>query len=132
VTYPLDTNTCIVFLRQRNTALIEKFQEHQNDLAVCAVVKAGLLHGVHRSAQRERNLTVLREFLAPFPSLPFDDVGAECYGRIRADLANLGQPIGPNDLLIAATAIANQCTLVTHNTREFNRVPNLKIEDWES
>lgn len=64
-------------------------------------------------------------------SLPFDDRAADEYGRIRAYLARLGTPIGPNDLLIAAIALANNATLVTHNTTEFNRVPGLTIVDWE-
>ena len=64
-------------------------------------------------------------------SLPFDDSAAEEYGRIRAHLANLGTPIGPNDLLIAAIALANKITLVSHNTAEFSRVPGLILEDWQ-
>jgi tRNA(fMet)-specific endonuclease VapC len=64
-------------------------------------------------------------------SLPFDDPAAEEYARVRAHLANQGTPIGPNDLIIAATALANQLTLVTHNTAEFSRVPGLTLEDWQ-
>ena len=66
-----------------------------------------------------------------FLSLPFDDAAAEHYGRIRADLTARGLTIGGNDMLIAATALANGCTLVTHNTAEFSRVPGLVIEDWQ-
>ncbi|HEV8059879.1 MAG TPA: PIN domain-containing protein [Gemmataceae bacterium] len=66
-----------------------------------------------------------------FLDAPFDDRGAEEYGRIRAHLADLGTPIGPNDLLIAAITIANGLTLVTHNTNEFSRVPGLMLEDWQ-
>ena len=64
-------------------------------------------------------------------SLPFDDQAASIYGQIRADLAGKGLSIGPNDLMIAAIALAKGVTLVTHNTREFNRVAGLSIEDWE-
>ena len=63
--------------------------------------------------------------------MPFDDQAVEYYGKIRATLAAIGQPIGPNDLLIAAIALANQVILVTHNTREFGRVEGLIIEDWQ-
>jgi tRNA(fMet)-specific endonuclease VapC len=66
-----------------------------------------------------------------FVSLPFDDHAGEEAGRVRAYLAGLGTPIGPNDLLIAAIALANGLTLVTHNTSEFSRVPGLNIEDWQ-
>jgi tRNA(fMet)-specific endonuclease VapC len=64
-------------------------------------------------------------------SLAFEDVAAEKYAYIRADLARRGQLIGPNDLMIAAICIANDVTLVTHNTAEFGRIDGLKLEDWE-
>ena len=64
-------------------------------------------------------------------SLPFDDRAAEEYGKIRAHLSSAGTLIGPNDLIIAATALAHACTVVTRNTREFSRVPGLLLEDWE-
>jgi tRNA(fMet)-specific endonuclease VapC len=73
----------------------------------------------------------LRRFSEPFSSLPFDDDAAEVYGRIRTQLEKSGKPIGPNDLLIAAIAIAHDATLVTHNTGEFSRVEDLRYEDWE-
>jgi tRNA(fMet)-specific endonuclease VapC len=65
-----------------------------------------------------------------FHSYAFNDSAAERYGRIRTDLAMQGTPIGPNDLMIAAIALANNLTLVTHNTREFARVDGLPLEDW--
>jgi tRNA(fMet)-specific endonuclease VapC len=74
----------------------------------------------------------LEVFFGGLGSLPFDDLAAEVYGRVRAFLAQQGQLIGPNDLLIAATALAHGATLVTHNTRELARVPDLQIEDWEA
>ncbi len=75
-------------------------------------------------------MNLLSHFLAQFISLPFYDLAAEMYGRIRADLAAKGTPIGPNDLMIAAIALVNSCTVVTHNTREFSRVVGLRLEDW--
>ena len=63
--------------------------------------------------------------------LSFDDRAAEAYGTIRGDLEKQGTPIGPNDLLIAAIALANSAILITHNSREFGRVAALKMEDWE-
>ena len=70
-------------------------------------------------------------FCRQFQSLPFDDRAADEYGRIRAHLAGLGTLIGPNDLLIASIALANGLILVSHNTREFSRVPGLKLDDWQ-
>lgn len=70
-------------------------------------------------------------FANSFRSLPFDDVAAEAYARVRRELDTKGTPIGPNDLLIASIALTNDLTLVTHNTKEFGRVPGLPIDDWE-
>lgn len=74
---------------------------------------------------------MLERLSAQFTSLPFDDSAAEIYGRIRAELEAVGMLIGPYDMMIAAIALANDLTLVTHNTREFGRVAGLKVEDWE-
>ncbi len=71
------------------------------------------------------------KFLRRYMTLPFDDNAAQICGEIRADLARKGTPIGPYDVQIAAIALANNLTLVTHNTREFSRVPNLLLDDWE-
>ena len=101
------------------------------DVAVCSVVKAELFYGAMRSNNPERTLALQSAFLNTFVSLPFDDDAATIYGRIRAELANSGTPIGPYDLQIAAIALANNLILVTHNVREFSRVNGLKIEDWE-
>jgi tRNA(fMet)-specific endonuclease VapC len=95
------------------------------------VVKAELFYGAMKSSNASHNLAKQRAFLELFQSLPFDDTAAEIYGRIRAALAIKGTPIGPNDLMIAAIGLANDLTLVTHNTREFSRVPDLNLEDWE-
>lgn len=99
---------------------------------VCSVVKAELFYGAMKSSNPERALAQQLEFLNRFVSLPFNDTSAMIYGRIRAQLTASGTPIGSNDLLIAAIALANDLTLVTHNTREFNRVEGLRIEDWEA
>ena len=81
--------------------------------------------------RQAENLRLLNEFFAPFVSLPFDDRCADAYGRIRSDLERAGLPIGPNDTFIAAIAVAHNLTLVTANTREFERVIGLAIENWE-
>ena len=78
------------------------------------------------------NLTRLREFFAPLRSYPFDDTCVERYGNIRTELERSGNPIGPYDTMIAAIAIANDATLVTHNVDEFSRVIGLRWEDWEA
>lgn len=106
--YLLDTNTCIQFLNQRSQKLIDRLTDMPDgDLCVCSVVQAEMFYGAQKSARRERNLTVQRAFFARYVSLPFDDAAAETYALIRADLEGRGQPIGANDLLIAAIALAH-------------------------
>lgn len=78
-----------------------------------------------------KTLQKQREFLDRFVSLKFDDECAVIYGEIRSKLATKVTPIGNNDLHIASITIANNLTLITHNTREFSRIDNLKLEDWE-
>jgi tRNA(fMet)-specific endonuclease VapC len=134
VIYLLDTNAWIAYLRQANAALIQKVQQaNPADIRLCSVVLAELFYGAFRSAptMQGHNLALLQRLCQQFTSLPFDDRAAEHYGLVRADLAAKGTPIGPNDLLIAAIALANGLTLVTHNTIEFSRVSGLTLEDWQ-
>lgn len=127
----LDTDICIHLLNGREPALIDRFAGHApTEIALCSVVKAELLFGARRSARKEANLARVHAFAEPLQSLPFDDDCAESCALIRAELASRGQPIGPNDTLIAAIALANACTLVTRNTSEFDRVTGLAIETW--
>ena len=79
----------------------------------------------------DQNLDRLRFLFHRFTSIPFDDDAAQIYGVIRARLEREGRTIGPNDLLIAAIAVTQGATLVTHNTREFSRIEELDLEDWE-
>lgn len=127
----LDTDICIHILNGREPDLIERFSTHApTDLALPSIVRAELLWGAQRSARVQENLDRVRLFAEPLQTLPFDDLCAEAYGIIRTHLAEQGTPMGPNDLLIAATAIARDCCLVTRNRREFERVPDLPLESW--
>jgi tRNA(fMet)-specific endonuclease VapC len=131
--YLLDTNVCIRLLNQTDTDIIQHFQEHlPGEIALCSIVKAELLYGARHSQQVEANLKLLKQFFGPLASLPFDDRCAEEAGQIRADLSAQGKPVGPNDLLIAATARAHDAVLVTHNIKEYSRITGLRMEDWES
>jgi tRNA(fMet)-specific endonuclease VapC len=131
--YLLDSNTCIIYLkyplskvRQRLESLSEK------DIAVCSIVKAELFYGARKSNNPKKSLAVQQLFFNRFVCLDFDSQSAEIYGIIRSQLETEGTPIGPYDLQIAAVALANNLTLVTHNVREFTRVDGLRIEDWEA
>ncbi len=130
--YLLDTNVCIRLINGTSNAVRRRLEStRQRDVTVCSVVKAELFYGAMRSRNPGQTLIRYREFLEPFESLPFDDEAAIAYGYIRADLATKGTPIGPNDLQIAALAVVNNLTLITHNTAEFERVEGLRLEDWE-
>ncbi|MEH2299282.1 MAG: type II toxin-antitoxin system VapC family toxin [Nostoc sp.] len=131
--YLLDTNACIIYLNGRNLNLRRRLENHSDlDIVVCSTVKAELFYGAKRSNNPDRNLTLQKGFLTRFTSLLFDDIAAEIFGDIRSHLANLGTPIGPYDLQIAAIALANNLILVTHNVDEFRRVEGLQLEDWEA
>jgi tRNA(fMet)-specific endonuclease VapC len=131
--YLLDTNACVEYLRQRNSAVIARIAATPaSDIRLCSVVKAELYHGAHRSQQAQSNLTQVENFVRPFISIPFDDDAAREYGRVRADLERRGVVIGPYDLQVAAIALVHGLTLVTHNTSEFSQVTGLNLEDWQT
>jgi tRNA(fMet)-specific endonuclease VapC len=133
VIYLLDTNTCIGYLNGTAVGVLRQLQTlSPQEIAVCSVVKAELFYGAMKSVNPTKTLALQRQFLDRFVSFPFDDHAADEYGRLRAQLARQGTPIGPNDLMIASIALAHRTTLVTHNTREFSRVPGLPIVDWEA
>ncbi len=94
------------------------------------MVQAELMTGVRASRDPLRSAQELETFLAPYETVPFDGLAAGAYAEIRSILAKSGQIIGTADLVIAATALAHHGTLVTHNTREFSRIPGLQIVDW--
>ena len=134
MTYLLDSNACIGWLRQSQPKLVARIkQERPTDIVICSVVVGELIYGAERAApgHRANNRLRVEQLRQQFVSLPFDDSAAQEYGKVRAHLASLGTPIGPNDLLIAAIALANGLTLATNNIAEFSRVPGLPIEDWQ-
>lgn len=101
--YLLDTNTCIRYINGRSKAIAQRFAKlEKGEAVVCSVVKAELFFGALRSQNPEKTLEGQHQFLSLFVSLPFDDLAAMQYGRIRADLSAKGTPIGANDYLIAA------------------------------
>lgn len=128
----LDTNVCIHLLNGTRPIVQSRLAQHQPmDVGLCAISVAELRYGARKSSRVSENLVLIERFCRPFISLPFDDACAASYGIIRADLERAGTPIGPNDLLIAATAAAHDLVLVTHNTREFGRIAGLQLTDWE-
>lgn len=128
--YLLDTNMVVALLKGHAHVLARVRQVGTSDLYVCATVEAELWFGVCKSGRPEENRRRLLTLLAWLPSLPFAGEATRHFGEIRATLTRQGTPIGPYDLQIAAIALAQGLTLVTHNTREFARVPGLLLEDW--
>jgi tRNA(fMet)-specific endonuclease VapC len=133
VTHLLDTNSCVNHLRLGSASKVtaKLAAAVPGSVVLCSVVVAELLYGAHRSVRKAQTLAEVHNFCGQFTSLVFDDRAAEEYGEIRAYLDDMGMPIGPNDLMIASIARAHSLTLVSHNTREFSRVPGLRLEDWQ-
>lgn len=127
----LDTNICIYYLKGRYPLLFEKIMEkNPNNIKIPSIVKAELFYGAEKSNKKNDTYEKINKFLIPFEIIPFDDVATLFYAKIKSTLANAGTPIGPNDLLIAATAISINAILVTSNTNEFSRVEGLRLENW--
>ena len=130
--YLLDTNTCIRYLNGSSAKVTNRLQAiSPDDIAICSIVKAEMFYGARRSSKPAQTRAAQEAFLSQFASLPFDDNAADAYSQIRAQLAVLGTPIGPNDMMIAAIALVHNLIAVTHNTREYKRVAGLVLEDWE-
>ena len=129
--YMLDTNICIYMIKHRPSHVIQKFIEQEpDDVCISSITYAELAHGVEKSQAKEKNRLALTIMLSEIQILPFDDLAAQVYGVIKADLQRKGTPIGPLDTLIAAHAKSLDLMLVTNNTKEFERVDGLKLDNW--
>lgn len=125
----LDSNAVIALLRG-DSGFLRRLREHRpEDFGIPAIVAHELFYGAYRGKRRTENLA--RVEALPFEVVEFDYEDARQAGQIRAGLAAAGTPIGPYDVLIAGQAMARTLTLITHNTREFERVPGLRFEDWQ-
>lgn len=129
--YLLDTNICIYIARHRPPEVRERFARHgAGELAMSVITWGELRFGAEKSQARSRSLADLAELARLIEVAPLPAQVGEHYGRIRATLQRSGQPIGNNDLWIAAHALAEGWTLVTNNEREFVRVEGLAVENW--
>lgn len=129
--YFLDTNICIYFLNGKYESVKKRLLEHKpNEIKIPAIVKAELLYGARKSKNIDDNIKRIGHFLLPFDIVPFDDAASVSYSHIRENLEGSEQIIGPNDLMIASIVSCERGILVTNNVKEFERVPELSLENW--
>jgi tRNA(fMet)-specific endonuclease VapC len=131
MTYFLDTNICFYALKGIFPQVQRRLESRvPSEVRIPAIVLAELYYGAYKSASRAKVIETLRQFIAPIQIADFNSHSAALYGEIHSQLESIGRPIGPNDLVVAATTMANGGTLVTHNVKEFRSVQGLLLEDW--
>jgi len=128
--YLLDTNIVIYVLKQRPIEVLATFNVNASRMAISSITLAELIHGAEKSSRVSENMATIEDFCSRLEVVPYGPKAAQHYGAIRAALEKLGQPIGVNDLHIAAHARSEGLVLVTNNTGEFERVPALEVENW--
>lgn len=130
--YMLDTNACIGIINNKPITLRQKLlQIAVEDVAISQIVLYELEYGVGRSQHQQRNRDNLNQFLKYIQVLDWSTEQSQEAALVRCELMQLGQPIGHYDTLIAAHARSLKATLVTQNTREFEKVQGLLLQDWE-
>ena len=128
--YMLDTNICIYVINNKPKQVFERFQQYElGQLAISSITASELAFGVEKSGS-ERNKNALNKFLSPLDILSYDEKAIWHYAKLRQELQSSGKTIGSLDMLIAAHALALDVTLVTNNTKEFERIDGLKLENW--
>jgi tRNA(fMet)-specific endonuclease VapC len=128
--YLLDTNIVIYVLKRRPIEVLKIFNTNASRMAVSSITLSELIYGAEKSANIDRNLEAIEEFISHLEVLPYDAKASQHYGQIKASLEKKGEIIGENDIHIAAHAISQGLILVTNNLREFQRVANLALENW--
>jgi len=131
--FMLDTDSCITLIKGKPGSILRRLTSlSPGEAGISAITLAELRYGVAKSAQKEKNGPALDEFLLPLEVADFDEPAADAYGVVRAALEKAGTPIGSLDTQIGAHALSLGAILVTHNSREFRRIPGLAVEDWLS
>jgi len=129
--YMLDTNICIYIIKKHPQNILNRLIKiNPDEICISSITLSELEYGVYKSSNPGRNKLALTEFLIPLTILPFDEIAAREYGKIRAELGKEGNIIGAMDMLIGAHALSLNLILVTNNTKEFKRIKRLKIENW--
>jgi len=129
--YLLDTNICIYAIKNKPIIVLEKIKEKSKlGIYISALTVAELEYGIENSKKIEDNRISLLKYLSLFNILPFDDEDAIPYGKLKSKLRREGRIIGPIDMLLAAQAISKDLIFVTNNTKEFERIEKIKLENW--
>jgi len=129
--YMLDTDISSYIMKRSNPSVLQKLATLATaDVCISAIIQSELAYGIAVSPRKQRDRLALEDFLRQIQILDYPAAAAAHYAEIRAHLKLAGTLIGANDMLIAAHARSLDLTLVTNNTREFHRVPNLKLENW--
>ena len=127
----LDTNICICIIKNKPQSAKKRFEEYEvGQLCISSITVSELMYGAFKSKHTEKNLKALERFLMPFEIVDYDFAASVEYGKIRASLEKKGQVIGNMDMQIAGHALSRDMVLVTNNTREFERVEGLVLENW--
>lgn len=130
ITYLLDTNIVIYVIKRRPVEVLGVFNANATRMAISVITLAELMHGAEKSSKPAENLAVVEDFCSRLSVLPYTEKAAQHYGQIRTALEKRGEPIGVNDLHIAAHARSEGLILVTNNEKEFAKVSSLQIENW--
>ena len=127
----LDTNICIYAINGRHPMLSEKLLSiHPSKIFISSITVGEMEYGAAKSHWGERTKQIMHAFLANYDILPFTDQDAALFGAFRAQLESAGITVGVLDVMIAAQGVSNNLTVVTHNTREFIRIPGINLDDW--
>jgi tRNA(fMet)-specific endonuclease VapC len=132
IRYFIDTDIASYFLRQTHPPLNAhmKAAMREGEIALSAITRAELRYGQSLMETQDRRQNLINLFLMEVPTLEWTSAAADHYGQLAAIQKKTGKPIGVMDTQIAAHALAEELTLITHNTRHYKRIPGLKIEDW--
>ncbi|MEB6628990.1 tRNA(fMet)-specific endonuclease VapC [Escherichia coli] len=128
--FMLDTNICIFTIKNKPVHVRERFNLNSGRMCISSVTLMELIYGAEKSQMPERNLAVIEGFVSRLEVLDYDSAAATHTGQIRAELARQGRPVGPFDQMIAGHARSRGLIVVTNNTREFERVAGIRLEDW--
>ena len=129
--YMLDTNICIYIINNKPPKIINRFKkEYIGNIVISSITLAELKFGAYNSGNPSKNLSAITKFTSPIEVLEFNEVASDYFGQVKSHLKASGNMIGQFDMLISAHALQESCILITNNIKEFERVPNLIVENW--